>query len=367
MFFDRLHGKTDEEIRVWIAGLVREKQHEDLFRDYKIGIDLDQEKNKLELVKDVTAFANTEGGALLIGIDEEVQDGRKTGVPKPEYGIARISELETRVRDILETGATPRLPSVMFREVSLEGDKYVYVIAHQKSSSRPHMAMGYGDKRYYKRSGNRSVPLEHAEIQDLFEKKLRSAKTVGKYVKELDDGSTLIKRDQERLTLKMLVLPLPLTEGLVDLFGETGKELWLGRNFWQPSGGGHAEWKPCSNGVVLHQHGSSADESSFIAKLHPTGALSYTQQIMNERFFTNQIHIQSILDLVFGSGLREFMNEHLKKIPYEGDVLIYMSTENLRVPVRSGLMNRLGESVDHPEYLKSELKAETVTNSQELK
>ncbi|MDX2441053.1 MAG: putative DNA binding domain-containing protein [Desulfobacterales bacterium] len=55
--------------------------------DYKESISIHTQKEKMELCKDVTSFANKNGGALIYGVPETVQNG----IPMPkdisEYGI----------------------------------------------------------------------------------------------------------------------------------------------------------------------------------------------------------------------------------------------------------------------------------------
>lgn len=63
--------QSDDPLSRRVAEFLSTYAEEDNFVDYKRTIDITSDKFWLELTKDVSAFANTLGGYLVFGIDDE--------------------------------------------------------------------------------------------------------------------------------------------------------------------------------------------------------------------------------------------------------------------------------------------------------
>jgi len=89
---------TPGELSEWVHGLVDCQVEEGLRLDYKEGAyDLAERKDKAELAKDATSFANTLGGVILVGLPEKRDaQGRKTGLPQPDYGMQQQHDYDSR-------------------------------------------------------------------------------------------------------------------------------------------------------------------------------------------------------------------------------------------------------------------------------
>jgi hypothetical protein len=105
----------------------------------------------------VSAFANSVGGQLIIGI--ESKDGEPIrlddGVPGPPR--------RDWVFQIINAKTFPAVESVDILEIK-EGDGCYYVITVPPSPQAPHQS---ADNRYYKRHGSHSLPMEHYEVEDV--------------------------------------------------------------------------------------------------------------------------------------------------------------------------------------------------------
>src|SRR5690242_9337971 len=60
---------------------------EDDHLDYKRQGNFDTTEGKKEFVKDVVSFANSGGGVIVYGVDEERVDGQPSGVPAALVGM----------------------------------------------------------------------------------------------------------------------------------------------------------------------------------------------------------------------------------------------------------------------------------------
>src|SRR5262245_14783949 len=91
--------------------------------DYKSGPPGNGDGDKKEFLADVTSFANTVGGDLLIGVDERREDGRATGIPAALTPLADAAADATilRIEGMLRDGVAPRMAGIRIRRVAVDG------------------------------------------------------------------------------------------------------------------------------------------------------------------------------------------------------------------------------------------------------
>jgi hypothetical protein len=123
-----------------IESLLENEVAEGILRDYKRDLYGPSKEDKKEFLKDVSSFANTAGGEILIGIAET------DGVPAEVIGVggnldAEIQRLTSLLRDSIE----PRIVGVSMRHVQLANGR-VLVIRIPKSWNPPHAVL-HGQSR----------------------------------------------------------------------------------------------------------------------------------------------------------------------------------------------------------------------------
>jgi hypothetical protein len=124
-------------------------QSESIRREFKSGLMFNQGNDKWveALSKEVSALANTEGGDLILGIDED-----KTSNPRSAKRIDGVSaQLGTeRLQQLIEGNVSPYLPGLRLHRVKLTSasDRVVFVV-HIPQGSTAYQAK---DGRYYGRS-----------------------------------------------------------------------------------------------------------------------------------------------------------------------------------------------------------------------
>lgn len=152
---------TNEDLKAFLT----RKIEENLNLDYK-AIQAYYDFDKLS--KDVSAFANSEGGLLILGMSQdEIKKGKVVVkvLPKELTWGEEILSKET-LEDNLVGKIQPRIDGIKIQPVR-EGNgsmRVIFLIDIPQSKSRPHMA---SDKRYYKRLNFRKKPMEHFEIVNL--------------------------------------------------------------------------------------------------------------------------------------------------------------------------------------------------------
>ncbi|WP_420208335.1 helix-turn-helix domain-containing protein [Candidatus Electronema sp. JC] len=150
--------KTIEDLKK----IIEMKVPESLHLDYKASPAFSPEK-KDEICKDVSAFANSDGGMLIYGIKEEKVN--KIGYPASiDDGVDTSKFGKEWIDQILTSNIRPVLSGVEIAEIKISENRSVMVIHAPKSFRGPHQAP---DKKYYKRRNVVSEPMEHYEIEDV--------------------------------------------------------------------------------------------------------------------------------------------------------------------------------------------------------
>jgi hypothetical protein len=143
---------------VEIDQLIADDVQEDIHLDYKESPAIDKAK-RYEIAKDVSAFANSDGGILIYGIIENnnLPAGKDSGVDHTKYSREWLEQ-------IISSNITPRIDGIRIAPIPVSADRSIYAVEIPKSFRAPHQAP---DKKYYKRFNFQSVPMEDYEINDV--------------------------------------------------------------------------------------------------------------------------------------------------------------------------------------------------------
>lgn len=141
-----------------IDKLIQNGVQENLHLDYKASGAMAQSK-KDEIAKDVSAFANSDGGLIIYGIVEN------NNLPtSKDDGVDHSKCTREWVEQIINSLINPRIDGIRIQIIPRSQDKSIYAIQIPKSARAPHQS---SDKKYYKRFNFQSVPMEDYEINDI--------------------------------------------------------------------------------------------------------------------------------------------------------------------------------------------------------
>ena len=156
-----------------LQALIRDEVQESLTLDYKRSAALgkgDKERNNLS--KDVSAFANSEGGMLIYGMEENGHVA--TAI---DAGVDRAKLTKEWLESVSKTTIHPVVDRMLIKQVPLpsKGQNAVaYLLDIEQATSRaPHQAF---DHRYYKRFNFESTPMEDYEVRDLMRRSIEYGK-----------------------------------------------------------------------------------------------------------------------------------------------------------------------------------------------
>jgi len=143
-----------------INTIVQNKIPESRGLDYKRELPPQTDAGNKELLKDISAFANTTGGYLIYGIEE------KEGIPTEILGVDvnNFDGLKQRIENLLRTGVDPVIRAVDFQAVDVNESKKIIIIKIPRSIARPHVVKIKEHFRFY---GRNSSGVHQLEIEDL--------------------------------------------------------------------------------------------------------------------------------------------------------------------------------------------------------
>lgn len=147
-----------------IERMISDGIEEDLHLDYKAAGSLAKLPTKRdEIVKDVTAFANSDGGVIIYGV-REFSGHEKSHRPEKIDPIVRADISKEWLEQVI-SNASPRISNIRIHPVTVAADptKCLYVVEIPKGNTA-HQA---NDGRYYRRYNFESVFMRDYEVRDL--------------------------------------------------------------------------------------------------------------------------------------------------------------------------------------------------------
>ena len=257
---------TDPELLAYVRTLIEAREPESYRLDYKETLDISKDSGKKELAKDVSSFANEQGGILIYGVPE-VRDGELPR-PKPlaECGMEVAPGLVESIERILISTVQPPLHALTIRVMDLPeiAPKQLLIIQHPESYWKPHMIEGYGVRRYYRRGNFQAVIMNEREVEAAYLAR-ESART---HAREFFDMALF--GPAYGIQIRAVACPV-MPGGFKDRMLAPGFRDWLDAN--PPMGPDHARsggWLPFLDGwrFLGHPEGSISGKQYEIRIFH---------------------------------------------------------------------------------------------------
>ena len=204
-------GKNIDEIDGdTIKSLIDRKVRESKYLEFKRETCGNKNADKTKFLKGISAFANTLGGHLIIGMDEE------KGIASSLKSISEnVDEELRRLEDMACTGIEPPILGLDMKPIDID-DKNIIVIYVPRSSNPPHRVKLNG--KYYGRKSASVKELSREELRQLFSGQSNSeqssieerAKTfIGQRFQKIQANDGIVQLSEENGTLVMHLVPLP--------------------------------------------------------------------------------------------------------------------------------------------------------------
>ena len=160
VWFSLATGVTEAQLaRLAVEGIGETKTLE-----YKQALTFVTDEQKRELLSDLAALANTDGGDLVFGMAAE------KGVATELIGLKNFvaDEAIGRIENLLRDFVQPRIAGVVFRVLPLVNGNQVLLIRVPRSFSSPHMIRHHGVTRFCGRNANGKYDLDVHELRSAF-------------------------------------------------------------------------------------------------------------------------------------------------------------------------------------------------------
>jgi hypothetical protein len=265
------HLLSAEELADSVRLMINEKWPESDTLDYKAALNYSAQKDRIELAKDISSFANEVGGTIIYGVPETT--GQEVPLPAAldQCGLEVSPGVLERVENILLDGVTPILPNLLIKPVSLPEiePKKLVVIHHPASWNRPHMVELDEHRRFYRRGNYRAISMREREVEAAFASRRSHNRAAEDFLRVADLGNIPSKAVLLRVT-GFPVLGIVRREKM----REDAFRQWIDRNAPADRRG---DWVPFLDGVrFLSYAGGPLDGHQFELRLFHNGALSFT-------------------------------------------------------------------------------------------
>ncbi|MBD3203713.1 hypothetical protein GF327_05420 [Candidatus Woesearchaeota archaeon] len=213
IFFKRFDDISSEDI----DHLIKIGYEEGLRIEYKKEMYvIDNKKDKIEMLKDISAMANASGGYLIIGIKEK---DKEPGVPEKWKEIPDANKYIDSIKQSCLANIEPHI-ELNIRPLIMETDKKIILIHIPRSFKKPHMVTLRQLKsehvnKFWIRHNDRNIEMTVDEIRDA----CLSVNNIWKDIKEFINERKQEIKDEIKSEPHLIIgsSPIFIKEDIVDI------------------------------------------------------------------------------------------------------------------------------------------------------
>ncbi len=179
MYFtsDQITALTKESLSEFLSNKIPEGGH----LDYKLKLPDNKDKGYKEFLKDITSFANSVGGNIIIGVNEPKENSE---ISLSDFGIEEGVEIAHNLERVATTSVEPPISGLKIVAVQVSDEKHCIVVHVPPSLSKPHMVNHKGHRTFYIRHWESSDPMTTHEIRESVISSLSAEERVKRYLTE---------------------------------------------------------------------------------------------------------------------------------------------------------------------------------------
>ncbi len=135
------------------------------------------DKDKHELLKDVCALANSDGGDLVYGIEESAGAAAALAPLVGESADAA----KRRLSQVLDAGLEPRVQGLRFHQIEMDSG-YVLILRVPASYDGPHCVRNNNNRRFVMRNGTSTTDMTFDQLRAAFDRTATLAERARRFI-----------------------------------------------------------------------------------------------------------------------------------------------------------------------------------------
>ena len=165
-----------------INSLVENSVCESKTLDYKKELHLHSDSDKKEFLADISSFANSTGGDIIFGIEEDSEDKTPTNI----VGITFENEdkLVRRIEDLIRQSIQPIILNIEYKVIEIKKDTCILIIRIPQSLISPHRVEFKGHNKFFTRNNKGKYQMDVSELRIAFNSGLDLEKRIEEYKQE---------------------------------------------------------------------------------------------------------------------------------------------------------------------------------------
>lgn len=162
-----------------INSLIENSVCENRFLDYKRDLDINTDSEKKEFLADISSFANSTGGDLVLGIEED----STYKIPTKIVGIPYENDdkLIRKLEDFIRQSIQPIILNIEFKLIEIEEGKCILIIRVPQSLIAPHRVEYKGHNKFFTRNNKGKYQMDVNELRVAFNSGLDMEKRIEDY------------------------------------------------------------------------------------------------------------------------------------------------------------------------------------------
>jgi hypothetical protein len=272
------------------------------------------EHYKKEISKDVSSFANSDGGVIIYGM-KEFDEKEKIHLPEKLSPVNRGEYSKEWLENVITGNITPIINELIIYPVSLEepANSVAYVVEIPKSFTA-HQAI---DNKYYKRQNFKAIPMEDWEVKDVINRASRPIIEISLFANILNDALTQISGSRYEIQV-ILKSKGNIAAQQIECFLELDIVFWQLIKKPRPLHSKNIIQIPLNN---RRENKLKIGDSETIVSIHYEALLPEVwRQIgiveVRKELFDKDISIKCMVSTEFGITCKEFkLKDIIKKIP----------------------------------------------------
>jgi len=157
LFQKSFNSITGADIQNLIAIKYKERQR----MEYKKEIYKHTDKEKREMLRDISSIANAYGGYLIIGVEAD-----EDGIPIKPFNINNAEKERDSIEKSCLSSIESHIKGLKCKTIKIDSGENIIVIFIPRSLKKPHMVTFLGLNQFWIRQNDKKLPMSVEEIRD---------------------------------------------------------------------------------------------------------------------------------------------------------------------------------------------------------